>query len=197
MTQTPCEQHPNRYIQPGEAVTWLGATWARNACRTSCPRPIDECAREALSAGTLLDADPVTHPIVASGVIQAGIHCRGDVATHQALTAIAYPNGDAPAVTTSACAVCSRPFRVEEDEDVVGIESVHRASLNSPFCRACYSSANRKGILQPLRATVPDTCRVCCKAMSTRTSPKPGTVRHESGGRCVNCVRAGRVGDAA
>ncbi|NKZ84486.1 hypothetical protein GS982_20000 [Rhodococcus hoagii] len=193
MTLTPCQQHPNRYTQPGDAETWLGATWARNACHTSCPRPIDECAREALSAGTLLYADPVTHPIVASGGIWAGIQCRGDAATHQALTAIAYPDGDAPEATTSACAVCTRPFRTEEDENVVGIDSVHRATPNSPLCRGCYSTARRTGNLRPLRTPVPETCNACGRAMGR----KHGQVRHHTAGNCINCVRTGKVGAAA
>ncbi|GAA4474160.1 hypothetical protein GCM10023094_09240 [Rhodococcus olei] len=191
---TPCTENPDRWLQPGEAHTWLGATWAAHACRTQCDRIVD-CARDALAAGTLAGADPNTRPRVADGGIWAGVICRGDIATHQALTAIAYPDEPARAARGLACSGCQREFRRVGDDSGAG--SVHRATANSPLCRGCYSKARRQGSQVWLRAAIPERCVDCQRPMTTRSNLRDGFVRHEAKGRCTSCVRASKRGKAA
>lgn len=199
--ETPCTTHPDYFVQYGEDPGWHitpGAHWAAQQCRTACPLGIETCARNALRGGTLVDNDPNTRPRVASGVVQAGVICRGDVASHQQLLDIAYPDGDRPTgATTDGCEVCGRTFITAADLDPDD-EYAHRATANSPLCRGCYSTARRNGHLQPMRPPTPTHCLGCEKPMTARTRRRPDTVRHESGGYCSNCCReAQRKGLAA
>lgn len=187
---TPCTENPDRWLQPGEAHTWLGASWAQHACRTQCDRLV-QCAQDALTAGALPNLDRDAHPLVADGGIWAGVICRGDLATHQALTAIAHPDEPARAPHGLACSGCQRELRRLGGDPESG--SVYRATANSPLCRGCYSKARQQGTQVPLRAAVPECCVDCERPMTTRSNPRAGYVRHETRGRCTACVKRSKA----
>jgi hypothetical protein len=199
---TPCQRTPDGYLQPGEDDDWhlLPSTRAAiNACHRTCPIALEDCARQALSAGTRIGSKVVT---VASGVIHAGIVCRGDAETRRALTEVAYPDGDAPEWVDvnpedEECAVCSRSF--VPDEDPTTNTTAHRAVDARPLCWSCYAIASREGALTPIRQ-IPDACQgECGRPMVRKVRRKgvpficpPGSVVHEAGGKCGACIRAER-----
>ena len=197
---TPCQLRPDGYLQPGENANWhlLDSTrGAIHACNTICPRPLADCAREALTTGNRIGSQIDT---VASGVIHAGIVCRGDAETRRALVEIVYPDGDAPEWVDAdpedeECAVCSRRF-VDESEPTTAL-TAHRAVDARPMCRSCYTIASREGTLTPIRPAVPSHCQgVCGRPMVVRQRAKgvtfirpKGHAVHESGGKCASCIR--------
>lgn len=191
---TPCVNHPG-FLQPGNDPEWHTLPAAQDAirlCHRKCPIPLEDCARQALTAGTL---EGHNRQRVANGVIQAGIVCKGDHETRKALTELAYPNGDAPETflddADEACSVCTRDFA--PDEEPTTTTTTHRAVASSPLCWACYQAANRGGTLIPFRPSTPSHCQGPCGLPLMKRGQKiPGHVRHEKGGLCAACNRAAR-----
>ncbi|SLG39900.1 Uncharacterised protein [Mycobacteroides abscessus subsp. abscessus] len=193
MTTPYCQANPAGFLQPGEDPAWHltpAAQAAIRACARLCPVPLEDCARNALTAGTIPGSDRTR---VASGVIQAGIVCRGDLTTHQALVAIAYPHGGGPEYVTAdgaaRCDRCRREFADDADEATDTGQRVRRAVKYLTLCTSCYKRAWRDGAL-PRRHRTPDRCITCGRPMTTRHTPLPGHVPHEARGSCRNCVRA-------
>lgn len=136
----PCTQAPDWFVQPGEMRGWAEREEARTAvswCRSRCdPAVFQACARFALTSGWI-GVDGTQRP--ASGVVMAGVVCKGNDATEAQLKAL-LPQEPPP--RPEACVVCKRP-------------------------------------------------------MSTKCRHVPGTVVHESQGRCAGCVRAARRQEAS
>ncbi|CAB0634971.1 hypothetical protein CIP107566_00515 [Corynebacterium diphtheriae] len=78
----PCHRKPRQFTNP--RIGSPQAEAAKRACR-ACPI-LTKCAKDALHAGDSLDRN-FTRP--ATGVIQAGVLCTGDVWTAQQLAEIA------------------------------------------------------------------------------------------------------------
>lgn len=162
----PCADHPDDFLQPGEREGWHRTESARRAlfsCK-ECPYR-QPCATAALTAGTTLDA---TIAALANGVIQAGVVCRGDVATLRALRAVAGGEPD-------ACTACGRSF-------------AHVVPKARGLCSGCYSASRRvAGIAtaQPRPTPAPE-CSDCDRPMSRPPVPA-GHVRHSAHGRCHTC----------
>jgi hypothetical protein len=202
-TPLPCQSRPDFFIQQGEDPDWdtqPSTAWALNACERLCPTPLHECAMAALEAGTV---DGQRYPRVASGVIQAGIICKGDSETRKALTELAYPNGDAPEWVEPApddefCMVCGRTFVANDVPLTLGV-TCRRHTPAYPLCSAHYMAARRAGTLKSIPpVAVPDVCQgPCGRPMCKRANPLPDHVIHESGGLCAACCRAARRGAAA
>ena len=189
---TPCVNHPG-FLQPGEDPDWHTTPTAQDAirlCHRKCPIPLEDCARQALTAGTL---EGHTRQRVANGVIAAGIVCNGNFETLKALTEIAYPDGDAPESLVDEdefCEICTRDF--VDTAVPTTPTTAHRATPSSPLCRGCYTAAGRQGNVIPLRAPIPERCNGCEEPMTTRSRPREGHVRHEKDGFCASCNRAAR-----
>ncbi|MFJ4652709.1 hypothetical protein ACIP5Y_15720 [Nocardia sp. NPDC088792] len=107
--EPPCLGLPG-FIEPAHEFDWdrLPATAAaQRVCRERCPRELFRtCAQRALTAGTLLDDET---PLVADGVVMAGVVCRGDSITVRRLQA-ALDQDCAGQVRPDRCLSCHRPM---------------------------------------------------------------------------------------
>lgn len=141
MTTAPCHKTRNRsFIQP----TAQDSPANRAAIKTCEHCPIlKECAAAALTSGNTLNPG---YSGPAQGVIQAGVICRGDIATAMELSMIAgVPMPDYAAETraraSTQCINCEKPMvpwtRGEVPEGYV----MHRGRNYCTECRAAYDEA--------------------------------------------------------
>lgn len=146
-TNVPCQYSLNPAWIDVEAATVAECSRAVKVCRR-CPR-LRDCALDALHAGDMLDRS-VRSP--AMGVVQAGVVCRGDQPTADALATIA--GVPAPTVTTEAasinratgdCLNCQRPLHrwTRTPEDIPAGHVMHYARGFCVHCRPAYSKATR------------------------------------------------------
>ncbi|MBF6332454.1 hypothetical protein [Nocardia transvalensis] len=106
---TPCQAHPQAWLQPGEDPFWHLSSvtrWAAAQCRNACPDQIP-CAKAALTAGNL-DGDDT--PYVASGVVMGGVICDGGANTRRQLLEIADPASLTRPARPPNCVICRRPM---------------------------------------------------------------------------------------
>lgn len=168
------------FLQPGEDPNWhlLPATeLAVVLCRTECPRgAFTACARAALDQLGRVPDEPHV-PTVADGVVAAGIVCRGDEATADALRAVLGEQDSSAA--PAACIGCARPLGDHG-------ETVRSAARG--LCKGCYSATARAGQLAPVYQLRPECCDGCARPLVGRRDDLPeGHARYHSGGRCEAC----------
>lgn len=152
-----------------------------NTCRIVEPDTFTACARAALVAGTTLDG---VLEACASGVIQAGIECRGDLTTWRQLKHAAGETLD-----DDDCDVCGRSFLTEVSGNRRGV------------CAGCARVISRHdGVVAPstARNEQPPECLDCHLPM-TRDPGRldEGWVRHAARGLCRRCDRKARRVQAA
>lgn len=141
-------------------------------CEQFHPATFDACAKAALTAGTSVDG---VLEACASGVVQAGVECRGDLPTWRQLkTAAGEPPADA------ACEVCGR--ELDGGRNRAGV------------CNSCSQVILRHEVVAPAaeRFEPPPECVSCNRRMVRTSGPRPdGWVRHAARGQCRRCHRAG------
>ncbi|MFC9874861.1 hypothetical protein [Nocardia salmonicida] len=185
-SRRPCHLD-TRFVQPGENHAWhetADAAAAIEICETSCPiSEVIGCARRALSAGNLTGVGVrATRP--ASGVIAAGIVCRGSAATTAALEKViaTYDRTTGP-----ACRGCQRQL---VDAGIPLVEGqAHKAARG--LCKGCYSATGRAGALAPVyRLRTPGMpCAGCERPTVGRhaTTVPAGHARYAANGLCLRC----------
>lgn len=196
----PCHQD-NRFLQSGEQRNWhlLPDTVAAvTICETECPiSRVVECAREALGSGRLLQRGQRRNlPRPASGVVAAGIICRGTDETRDALDAVIarYSRSSDPVKTCTGCerALVSAGTPITDPDT-----EAHHGGRG--LCKGCYAASSRGGHIRSVRQPRPSHCVGCSRPMVGRNDDAPdGHVRHHSRGQCVSCqVRARRSSQKA
>lgn len=188
-----CSRHPDDFQLPETVGTVLdlftshdehaALDRAHDTCNTCAlvePDTFRACAKAALVAGTTVDG---VLEACASGVIQAGVECHGDLDTWRQLKHAA---GDIP--PDDECAVCGRSFLNEVTSSRRGL------------CQGCARVISRHHIVAPstARNSQPQECRDCHLPM-TRESGRlaDGWVRHAARGLCRRCDRRAKRAEAA
>lgn len=200
----PCHKTKNRAFINADYVPERSRRAAVKMCQ-HCPIR-RQCAREALTGGTSLDGN-LTAP--ATGVIQAGIHCRGDDATAQALAAVAgavaptYRKQRKRKRAPKHCVSCGADMVPWTRHEVPEGYVMHRGRGYCAECRGAYSLALKsdgraeKGLRKPAPrrrlSRVPDHCQDCEHPMLPASHPKrEGFVLHEGRGLCRSCYARAR-----
>lgn len=180
----PCHGRPG-FLQPGEFKDWHQHWPTRAAvtiCETRCPTAqLVNCARGALIAGVVDDQPSVVRP--ADGVVAAGIVCRGDAATTDALNeVIARHTGQRRPARCTGCRRVLVPKRHPLEGD-----SAHHAAQG--LCTGCYTAtyrARHSATVHELNP--PKQCEDCQRPMVPRSSrPPAGHVRYAAKGVCTTC----------
>lgn len=141
--ETPCYATENPAFTNPEGADEQSRHEAIRACE-SCPVR-KQCAKEALTAG----ASPIDdHRLPAIGVIQAGVVCRGNLKTAQALAAIAgvkVPTKEdfMPPRNNAAdqCINCESPMVPWSRNDPPEGYVMHYARQYCTECRSAYQKA--------------------------------------------------------
>lgn len=174
----------------------------------ACPL-IQACARDALTAGDLQEDGTRA---VADGVLQAGVICRGDQATVDALRAVAglpnHPQAPRSRIIRSRgtiqegqrCRECSRPlwkFTRDPSEIPDGYVMLYARGW-CVHCRVAYKQATAQA---PKRITRerqrrPRHCVDCDAPMVpyAHDLPTDRHVHHMARGRCMKCYNKARRG---
>lgn len=152
MDKAPCHRSKNRAFINPDAAPPNAIRAAIRICE-GCPLRI-ACAASALTAGTTLDGSrkaPVT------GVIQAGIVCRGDLTTAWELSIIAdRPIPDYQATVTRRvindhCTHCNKPMVSWTRDKVPSGHVMHYSRGYCTNCRKAYRAAMEKASTEPQR----------------------------------------------
>lgn len=173
---------------------------ARKLCSV-CPL-LRSCAEDALTAGNSLDGNVVQ---AACGVLQAGVICRGDGDTAQALAAIAqvpvpaYRKKRARNHAPSNCVECGAGMVPWSREGAPEGKVMAYARGHCVNCRSAYNAlraregetvALRKPAPPRGRRRTPDHCADCERPMIPGSHPKrEGFVKHYARGLCRTCNR--------
>lgn len=199
----PCYRTRNKAFIAADAVAERSRRAAVKMC-LHCPIR-RQCARDALTGGTSLDGNVIAP---ATGVISAGIHCRGDDATAQALAQIAgvaapkyrkqRPRPRAPKQCVSCGAEMVPWTRYEVPEGKV----MAHARGHCVNCRSAYNAmrAREDGLVtlrKPApprgRHRTPSHCRDCQRPLIPASHPaREGYVKHHAGSRCSGCYKRSR-----
>lgn len=203
--RSPCHKTRIRAFIDADAVPER----SRRAAITICEHcPIRrQCARDALTGGTSLDGN-MTAP--ATGVIQAGIHCRGDQGTAQALAEIAgvrvptYRKKRKRNHAPSNCVACGADMVPWTRGEVPEGKVMAYARGHCVHCRSAYNAMKaREGDQEPVklrkpapprgRQRTPSHCRDCQRPMIPSSHPpREGYVKHHAGSRCATCYKRSR-----
>lgn len=205
--RSPCYKTKNRAFIAADHVPERSRRAAVKMCQ-HCPIR-RQCARDALTGGTSLDGNMVAP---ATGVISAGIHCRGDDATAQALADIAEvavppyrqqrkrPRAPKQCVSCGAGMVPWTRYEVPEGKVMaharghcVNCRSAYRATLDAEREASGKTAGLRKPAPMRRLSRVPDHCQDCEHPMLPASHPKrEGFVLHEGRGLCRSCYARDR-----
>lgn len=187
-TRRPCHLD-TRFVQPGENHNWhktADALAAIEICETACPiSAFVDCARHALTSGSLTGTGSRA-PRPATGIIAAGIVCRGSTATAAQLEQRIAQYQPLGASTVPTCRGCSRRL-IRTGAPGEGEARVAARGL----CKGCYSATSRVGSLAKVYTIhQPGTpCTRCQRPTVARgaTEVPEGHTRYHSLGLCRGC----------